>query len=407
MKRIRYVLLAVCTLLPVLAGCAGEPEMAKTTAQTLTAEPASQTGGSEETKPAAETAVPAETANAQTAEKKEYDMKEHRCDELADKIRLMGERTNIAPEGLITEWACSGFEMTLETNGTNVDLIVDTTYTNFFHVFVDGVNQEERAAAAPGTGKRVTAVKDLPAGTHLIRIVKDSQTEKKGGNCTVTAVLYDGEAVETDLAKKDLFLEFVGDSIWTGVGALGNRGSSPTYSSEICATAAVPYLTATELGADYNVTARGSIGIVRAAGKYTASQLFARQNAYRADEVAYTPSRAPAAVIICLSANDPADKAQQFIDDGKAFIAQIRSLYGEDVKIVWTYGMFNKTKFVKEIKQIVSECGGADNGVYALEMIYGQNGSGSGDTNRHPSVSDHRKNADLLIPYLKELLTLS
>ena len=37
----------------------------------------------------------------------------------------------------------------------------------------------------------------------------------------------------------------------------------------------------------------------------------------------------------------------------------------------------------------------------------GQNGSGSGTDNRHPSAADHQRNADIMVPYLKTLLGIA
>ncbi len=383
-------LLAVAMLLPQ-AGC-GTARLAP-----------EETEETEEVVSATATAEPEKPAPATTV-RKTYNMTSHSFGELADKIRLLGERTNITEQGLVTEWACSGFEMTLLTEGTHLEITVDSTYTTFFKTYVDGEEQPFRAAPG-GKGQVCRVARDIPAGTHLVRVVKDGQPDKNGGNCTVTALSFEGTVLETDRAEKDLFLEFIGDSIWTGVGALGDRGSSPNYSSEISATTATPYRTAMALNADYNVTARGSIGVVREAGVLDAFGLFHRLNGYR-DEVPYEPRRSPDAVIICLGANDPAAEAERFVERGKAFIEEIRAAYGRDVKIVWTYGMFSKTHLVEEIRKIAADCGGEEAGVYALEMIYGKNGSGSKETNRHPSSSDHEKNAAHLVPFLREILHL-
>ena len=222
----------------------------------------------------------------------------------------------------------------------------------------------------------------------------------------MASVSLDGEIIPASAEPQPLFLEFIGDSIWTGVGALGNQGSSPTYSSEISATVATPYRTASALGADYNITARGSIGVIAKAGDLVASDLFSRLNGYR-DETPYEPRRSPDAVIICLGANDPSAEKDAFVEQGVALIQKIRAAYGEGTKIVWTYGMFSKSHLVNEIRTIAERCGGEASGVYCLQMIYGQNGSGSKETNRHPSASDHEKNAAVLIPFLQEILGLS
>lgn len=54
----------------------------------------------------------------------------------------------------------------------------------------------------------------------------------------------------------------------------------------------------------------------------------------------------------------------------------------------------------------LSSHGGEAAGLYAPEMIYGQNGRGSGENNRHPASSDHEKNAARRIPFLRQILGL-
>ena len=388
-RRIALLVLTVSLLLPALVSCAA-PRLADFVGETRTEEPERQT------KKAAEKPAP-------TTRKRDVDMTEYPFPDIAGSVTLLGERTNVTEEGLALEWACSGFEMALETEGTDLALRFAGNHVNYFKVIVDG---EESPARLTVTGNsEVTAVRDLAPGTHVVRVIKDSQPDLRGG-MTLTSVSFNGTVLPHPKQEKSLYLEFFGDSIWAGVGALGNQGSSPNYGSEISATVATPYRAVTALDADYNITARGSIGVTRPVGDLVASQLFSRLNGFR-DETPYEPRRAPDAVIICLGANDPIAEASAFVEGGKALIRQIRDTYGDGTKIIWTNGMFSKTKFIDEIQTILAESGGEEAGLYYLQMIYGQNGSGSKDSNRHPSASDHEKNAELLIPFLREILGLS
>lgn len=392
MKRTLAWLLAALLLLPLFTACG--------TGRLTPAVTAPQTEEARETEKTEETNSAADPAPAQT---RDYEMKDYPLSEISDKIRLLGERTNVTDAGLILEWACSGFEMDFATEGTDIVLHFNTTYGTFFKAYLDGVESAYRLAISGNAAR--TAFKNVPAGNHTLRLVKDGQPDKNGGSCTLVSLSLDGEITFAPVEKSPLYLEFIGDSIWTGVGALGNRGSSPEYSSEISATVATPYRTASALGADYNITARGSIGVVKDAGGLVASQLFLRQNGYR-DELPYEPKCSPDAVILCLGANDPASQREEFIEQGVALVRLIRATYGDGTKVVWTNGMFSKTRFISEIGTIVERCGGEAAGVYYLQMIYGQNGSGSGENNRHPSLSDHEKNAAVLIPFLREILAL-
>ena len=354
-----------------------------------------------------------EVATEETAEKpttttkRVYQMVDYSMADLADNIRILGERSHLTPEGYLTaDWPCSGFEMVFETEGTDLIINFDSSYQNYYKVLIDGVPTPSRFVASAKPEKK-TVAKAMDPGTHVVRVIKDGQMSTTlGSYCNITGVTLDGTILKADNAERQLFLEFVGDSVWCGGGALGNSAQSANYNNETSASAAVPYLVSEALNADYNVTARGSIGVVTKAGEYNMGMLYPYRDGYRSTE-AYKPDRAPDAVIISLRSNDSKDAAGDFVRGGKALIRQIRSIYGQNVKIVWTYGMFSRLHMYTELTMIQEQMGGEANGVYLLQLSYGQNGSGSGTDNRHPSAADHQRNADIMVPYLKTLLGIA
>ena len=354
-----------------------------------------------------------EVATEETAEKpttttkRVYQMVDYSMADLADNIRILGERSHLTPEGYLTaDWPCSGFEMVFETEGTDLIINFDSSYQNYYKVLIDGVPTPSRFVASAKPEKK-TVAKAMDPGTHVVRVIKDGQMSTTlGSYCNITGVTLDGTILKADNAERQLFLEFVGDSVWCGGGALGNSVQSANYNNETSASAAVPYLVSEALNADYNVTARGSIGVVAKAGDYDMGMLYPNRDGYRSTE-AYKPDRAPDAVIISLRSNDSKDAAGDFVRGGKALIRQIRSIYGQNVKIVWTYGMFSRLHMYTELTMIQEQMGGEANGVYLLQLSYGQNGSGSGTDNRHPSAADHQRNADIMVPYLKTLLGIA
>ena len=353
-----------------------------------------------------ETPVKKTTEKPTTTTKKIYNMVDHTMGELEGNIRVLGERTHIKDGVLLADWCCSGFEIKFETEGTDFIVYFEGSYQNYFKVLIDGVPTVSRFVTSAKPEKK-TVAKALEEGTHVIRVVKDSAPSTTiGSYCNITGVSFDGTVLQADNEKRDLYLEFIGDSVWCGSGALGSTANSANYNSEGSATAAVPYLVSEALNADYNVTARGSIGVVAKAGDYNMGQLYPHLNGYRDNEV-YKPERAPDAVIISLRSNDSKDAAGDFVRDGKALIRQIRSIYGTNVKIIWTYGMFSRLHMYTELTMIQDQMGGEANGIYLLQLSYGQNGSGSSADNRHPSAADHQRNADIMVPYLKTLLGIA
>ncbi|MBP5288561.1 MAG: hypothetical protein J6Z79_01630 [Clostridia bacterium] len=360
--------------------------------------------------PTSEETTTEEQPEVTKAKKKKFELVEHTMGEIAGDILILGERTYIEDGALTVNWPCSGFEIKFESpEGTDFAFSLDTNYQNYIKVIVDGTPINNRFAISSKTEKK-TVARGLEPGVHVIRVLKDGQIGTAAGNyCKFTAVHLEGTILHTENDPKPLYLEFIGDSIWCGGGALGNTANSSTFANETSGSAAVPYLTAQAMNADYNVTARGSIGVFSRFPTENGKnmlELFPLLNGYR-DDTPYTPRRTPDAVIICLGTNDPKSAAGDFVRDGKTFIREIREVYGKDVPIVWTYGMMNRLHFHTELEMIQKAMGGEENGIYLLQLKYGQNGSGSGADNRHPSAADHEKNVEILVPYLKDLLHLS
>ena len=82
----------------------------------------------------------------------------------------------------------------------------------------------------------------------------------------------------------------------------------------------------------------------------------------------------------------------------KSFVAQIRQGYGNDVPIVWAYGMMNDG-YKDTIVSVVEELGGAQSNNYALG--FEQNNTG---VNSHPDTAHQQKNGEELADYIRELL---
>ena len=179
-----------------------------------------------------ETTAPAEeTAPAPINVK--YDLVEYRINDIASDIRVLGERSRFEEDGLTADWPCSGFEIKFETEGTDFAFSLDTNYQNYIKVIVDGEPLSNRFALSTRSEKKVV-VRNMEAGTHVVRVLKDGQVGTTAGNyCKFTAVHLVGDIVKADNEERPLFLEFIGDSIWCG--------AAPT------ATPPIPAITITRL----------------------------------------------------------------------------------------------------------------------------------------------------------------
>jgi len=398
MKFYRTLLAAVlllCMLLP-LASCASEPKEKEKT---------------EETKETATVEETVEEEEAPAIEESSMPMNEYKLGDVKDSIKLLGERSGYNKDGeLIAEWSGSGFEMNVEIGEEGSDLRIGfrCNYSARWKVFVDGEQFGERFATGNGNKKMIVA-RGIPAGEHNVALVKDTQPATSRNNYnSVVSVAFNGEFLEAP-AEKDLYLEFVGDGYLVGFGALG-KGSSSTASAivdETSVTAALPYLTAQAMDADYSIVAHSQIGFVTKAGSYQMPALYDNRYAYRELDTRYKPDRKPDAIIVHLGMDDSLENLPmgEYIVKAKNFTIDLRDYYKDQtIPVIWVYNTLYHTVRAGEIEALMQYMGGADANVYALKLAYGANGSGSTETDRYPSAEDHQKSVDILVPYLKELL---
>ena len=390
MKRYRTIvaaLLLFAMLLP-LSAC-GEVENETTqTRETTTAE--TKTAGGEE-----ESAMP---------------LKEYAMGSLRDSIKVLGERTGFSGDEMLAEWSGSGFEMNVNVGdeGTDLKMGFRCNYAARWKVYVDGEQWGDRVTTTTGNRKIIVA-RGIPAGVHTIRFVKDSQpnTSRNNYNSILTLAL-NGEIL-TPPEEKGLYLEFIGDGYMTGFGALGKSGNSSAVQilEETSVTAALPYLVSQTMDADYSIVAHSQIGLKVKAGSFNMPSLYANRYAYRELDVQYEPTRVPDAIVIHLGMDDTLTDLTMgnFIVTAKDFITSVRDYYGgAKIPVVWLYNTMYHTNRSGEIQALVRYMGGESAGVYALEMYYGASGSGTAETDRYPSAEEHQKSADILVPFLKDLL---
>ncbi len=386
--KIFLAVLLVFSMVLSMVSCGDSEEQTTTTVEIMTLD-------TEEKEPATEeSAMPLEY----------FDMKELKKD-----IKLLGDRTKFNNKGeLLTEWSASGFEMKINVKegGTDLRLGMKASYASFWTVFVDGERWGSSVEIPKGVTKRLVA-KGIPAGEHTIRVIKDSQIGNLRNNYTsVTSFEFAGTVEKTNTKDKEMLLEFIGDGYMVGFGALGNEAESKNINAETSATSALPYLVANKMNADYSIVARSEIGILGQSGPFAMNELFFNEQGYKDLNNLYEPDRVPNAIIIHLGMDDRAGDliAGEFILQGEALINKIRALYGQDVPVIWLYNTYSHTLRAGEIRGIAQRMGGEKANVYAFEAAYGNSGSGSKTSVRFPSAAEHQATADLLVPFLEQLL---
>ncbi len=107
--------------------------------------------------------------------------------------------------------------------------------------------------------KEVPVLNSDVVGEHVIRFVKLSETSDS--SVGIQYITCDTEASIAPVEDKELYIEFVGDSITCGYGVDGVLGDVYKTSNEN-ATKAYAYVTAQKLDADYSLVSQSGYGII-------------------------------------------------------------------------------------------------------------------------------------------------
>ena len=318
-----------------------------------------------------------------------------------DYIKTQGRNT-LKDGALWLDFSASGIEFSANCEGKvalnlNVKSLKQTdSYGGlYFTVIVDGVKVDRAQCHITSTGDvELVLAENLPVGNHTFEVYR--QTEHRGAEVGISSIVMNGSFNEKP-ADNRLYIEFIGDSISTGFGALGTSsdsdGGSPKWQD---ATAAYPYLVAKALGADFSDVAYSGIG-----AKY-GYQDPNMQNFYPYQRWQYDRTtqynfnaRQPDVVVIALGTNDIANQADAALRKvGYQEMLDLVRTKNPDAKIVWIYGMM-KDDDNTMIADLIEENGGAAAGLYSLELVTNTAGAGW-----HPSAAGQQKFADDLVAYL-------
>lgn len=316
----------------------------------------------------------------------------------ADRIKLLG-RCEVVSSGVTCDYTASGFEACLNGGGS-LTMKVNASGETFFTVYADGVRLDQRIRVAQGESE-VELTSFAESGVHHIRVLK--QTEALNSLCVLKSLTFTGELGEKP-ANRELFIEFIGDSISCGYGnynytAGAEKPGSAAYQD---GTAAFPFLSAELLEADCSVVAISGIGVKNGFTSYCEGDVYEKLSYLRGADRVFGFERKPNLVVINLGTNDAT-----FLDRGKGsesefkagvktLLERVRALNGEKVPVVWAYNMMNDG-CVAWIRDVMTEMGGVANGLYLCELIRNRDGG-----NGHPSGEAQKTAADQLAAFIKE-----
>lgn len=255
--------------------------------------------------------------------------------------------------------------------------------------------------------------------TSTIKLVRE--TEEKYGAFTALSLDmgYHGELGDKPL-DKGAYIEFLGDSITSGLGSLcgylssdgltinREQTGSGSYKcgdsndeTSLCqdATNSYAYLAAESLGADCSLVSYSGIGVT--AG-FTMSEYFTYASKCRNEQYNFTTARKPDLVVINLGTNDDftTDDTESVRDKFKAgvkaLIKQVRTAYGEDTEILWATGLMGDA-YKTYAAAAISELGYANVHHFA-DLTEGRSGH-----NGHPTKDQQKTAAEQLVNKIAEL----
>jgi lysophospholipase L1-like esterase len=189
-----------------------------------------------------------------------------------------------------------------------------------------------------------------------------------------------------DTKDKDLYIEFVGDSITCGWGTIGAYGGAYTDQD---ATYAYSYLLAEELNADYSMTALSGQGLLCGYPGVTNGYLYA--DPVGDPTVRYDFARKADVVVINIGTNDywASDVSEdEFEAAYLAFLKTVKEKNGDTCKILCLYNTMNDT-YYNAIFNAVDAIGGEAEGVYVYKLDRAHQ-------NQHPNIAEHAAYAEVL-----------
>ncbi len=317
-----------------------------------------------------------------------------------DRILVLG-RASVNGNALQLKFTHAGFTISGYMKG-DVSAQIQITagdpnpmFRDTFQVVIDGkadtATRTVLDARPSGGTKELLLAHGLTEGYHTITITK--------GNCytysisNVLSIAYSGTLEKPK--KKDLQIEFIGDSITSAVSMDATASDARAMSGFDGYSAQV----AKALNADLSqISASGS---KVATGARSLSSLFNDQNW----DFAANPRDI---VVINLGTNDwgwPGSTAAASIRGLKEtchqLIADVRAKYGKDTYIIWAYGMM----FDKDIAFAKDTIVGHYQKAYNDDKVLFCDLSAAKDTNggdKHPSKAGHTNAANILTKFIQD-----
>jgi lysophospholipase L1-like esterase len=273
-------------------------------------------------------------------------------------------------------------------------------------LLIDG--EERTRFSRPG---RVDLVLDaLPAGEHVVRLEKLTESQTGGGRFLGFFATEGGESLPPPRRPRQI--EFIGDSFSVGYGNLSTRREcTPSEVHDLTDTQqAFPALVARHFDADYRVNAFSGFGIVRNyGGRERGLSLPVIYPRLRPDDAEHLegpdPGWRPQLIVVNLGTNDfstPLQPGEPWLDQQalradyrRAYAAFVRRLAGRHPQA--RFLLMGADPFFGEVEQVAATLRRTLPGRVATLSFGGMELTGC---DWHPSLADHRRLADRIVAAL-------
>ena len=318
--------------------------------------------------------------------------------ELSDYLVFSG-RIKLTEQGLFVDWSGAGLELLCMAERVIIGFgDYESDQPCYVKVYIDG---KPHSSYAISTGKE-NVLLSLKEDFHMISLFRI--TEGSVPLIIKGFEFYGAEiGVREQKRKRQLRLEFLGDSLTCGYGILGSHHSEGFKTYEEDVTAGFSWLAAAELEADARYIAVSGQGIVKNCNGDidTPIPLLYDWQTRSGREPADT-SWTPDIIIISAGTNDRSGgvSKEEFSRGAEDFTSRLRARH-PSADIIWNYGIANDY-YCDTLKALVKKLSEEDSRIHYLKMPQ-MNFTSELGTNGHPNQLYSKRAVKTLHPLLREI----
>lgn len=344
-----------------------------------------------------------------------------------DNVKLLG-RTYQVNDTLWLAYSGSGIEFEVTGKAASIVLYGDSTAINAaaddgcarFAVYVDGeqITDEMMNVGA----KNITLFEGEEERTAVVRLIKLSETANS--TLGVHAINVEEGAI-SPTEQKEIYIEFVGDSITCGYGVDDENRNNHFSTTTEDVTKTYAYKTAKALNADYSMVSISGYGVIsgytgngtkqenQVMGKYYDKIGFSYANSggFKVSDWDWDFVREPDMVVINLGTNDSsyvgsdADKMQEFVEGYIDFLKMIREK-NPNAYVLCTLGLMGDSLYTAVEDAVAAyseETGDTNLSAFHFDPIRADEGYAA---DWHPTEATHSRAAEELSAEISSILGL-